>query len=202
LLRQIQRLSALYYLSLVVISALLLTACSPAEQGESTLTEQPGLELTEAPLLTEQSGLATEGQATEHMATEAQATEPGLADTEPAVTVEEPRPVVDTPGGDATAMPEATAESGTPGTGEGEAGDLRAAEILPATGRAGVTRLSALSGYLVVDTTGASLGTVNDYILNLCEAHLVYLLVDADPALQLEGGSRLVIPYENEIRYW
>jgi sporulation protein YlmC with PRC-barrel domain len=87
-------------------------------------------------------------------------------------------------------------ESGTPAAGEGDGGDLRGAEILPATGRARVTRLSALIGFQVQDSNGNSLGTASDYILNMCEAHIVYLVLDADPALQLAGGDRLVIPYE------
>lgn len=59
-----------------------------------------------------------------------------------------------------------------------------------------MTRLSALLNYQVLDGDNHSLGTASEFVLNLCEAHLLYMVVDVDPALNLPGGNRLLIPYE------
>lgn len=122
------------------------------------------------------------------------------------------------PGAGGTPTAEAGDQTGTGGTPTADAGDqtgnggtpavtpemtpggdqqgVRGAEILPATGRSQVTQLSELLGYQVMSRNGQVLGTASDYILNLCEAHILYIVLEPDPALDVEQGSQILIPYE------
>jgi sporulation protein YlmC with PRC-barrel domain len=72
----------------------------------------------------------------------------------------------------------------------------QAAEIRPPERRDELTRLSALTGFQVVDRDGALLGTVSDAVVNTCETYLIYLLLDPAEGLSSAPGNRLIIPYE------
>jgi sporulation protein YlmC with PRC-barrel domain len=69
------------------------------------------------------------------------------------------------------------------------------AQIIPSTGGQSLNQLSTLMGYQVIDRDGALIGVVDDFIINLCEAHLLYMVVDVDLALPAEA-SQALIPYE------
>lgn len=71
----------------------------------------------------------------------------------------------------------------------------RGANIIPETGRATATQLSELLNYRVADLNGETLGTVDDYVVNLCEAHIIYIVMEAHPSLETQADL-VVIPYE------
>jgi sporulation protein YlmC with PRC-barrel domain len=73
--------------------------------------------------------------------------------------------------------------------------DVRGAHVIPDTGRDSATLLSELLNFQVVDLNGRNLGVVDDFILNMCEAHIIYIVIEADSFLEVQGDL-LVIPYE------
>jgi sporulation protein YlmC with PRC-barrel domain len=73
---------------------------------------------------------------------------------------------------------------------------LQAAAIVPETSRADITQLSAFNGYTVTDRSGNIIGTVDDAVVNLCESHLIYLVVDAGARFGQDEGRSFFIPYE------
>jgi sporulation protein YlmC with PRC-barrel domain len=72
---------------------------------------------------------------------------------------------------------------------------LRGANVLPETGRDTATQLTVLLDYQVKDQNGENLGQVADYVLNMCEAHIIYIIVQANQSLDVEGDF-IIIPYE------
>jgi sporulation protein YlmC with PRC-barrel domain len=72
---------------------------------------------------------------------------------------------------------------------------IRGAHVIPETGRENATLLSELLNYQVADLNGTHLGTVDNYVLNLCEAHIIYIVMEADRSLELQG-ELVVVPYE------
>ncbi len=89
--------------------------------------------------------------------------------------------------------PAANGTQSVPNTG-GQA--LLGAKIVPNSARSQAVLLSNMMDYNVVDQSGKAIGKVSDYILNMCESNIIYMLVNADPSLNLQGGNMLVIPYE------
>lgn len=61
---------------------------------------------------------------------------------------------------------------------------------IPATGGE-IEALTEMLRYRVVDNAGNELGRVRDYIVNTCEAHILYIVVDAKT-----GNESVLIPYE------
>jgi sporulation protein YlmC with PRC-barrel domain len=61
---------------------------------------------------------------------------------------------------------------------------------IPATGGP-VEALSEILRYRVVDNAGTELGMVRDYIINTCEAHILYIVLDAP-----NGSQSILVPYE------
>lgn len=61
---------------------------------------------------------------------------------------------------------------------------------IPPTG-GDLEALSAMLRYRVVDNAGNELGMVRDYIVNTCEAHILYIVLDART-----GSQAVLIPYE------
>jgi sporulation protein YlmC with PRC-barrel domain len=51
-------------------------------------------------------------------------------------------------------------------------------------------------GYKVIDRNGALIGTASDYVLNMCEAHILYMVIETDPSIGLKGGNLMLVPYE------
>ena len=91
-----------------------------------------------------------------------------------------------------------TAVTGTPSAAVAVATQLpltNRAQIVPDTGRPQATRLSNLMQYHVEDKNGNTLGTVNDYILNMCEAHILYIVLNPDSTLGV-SGKQILIPFE------
>jgi hypothetical protein len=66
---------------------------------------------------------------------------------------------------------------------------LIGAEILPAEGREQLIRLSNWTDFSLADQSGQAIGQVQDYIVNVCEAHILYMLVERE-------GSEMLIPFE------
>lgn len=61
---------------------------------------------------------------------------------------------------------------------------------IPATGGE-IEALTEMLRYRVVDHAGNELGRVRDYIVNTCEAHILYIVMDAET-----GNESVLIPYE------
>ena len=61
---------------------------------------------------------------------------------------------------------------------------------IPATGSE-IEALTEMLRYRVVDNAGNELGRVRDYIVNTCEAHILYIVMDAET-----GNESVLIPYE------
>lgn len=83
-------------------------------------------------------------------------------------------------------------EALVPGTG----GNPIGAVISPNGERSQAIQLSNVMGANIFDKSGKPIGTVADYIVNLCTSSISYAVVSPDPNLGLKGGSTLVIPYE------
>ena len=61
---------------------------------------------------------------------------------------------------------------------------------IPPTG-AEIEALSEMLRYRVVDNAGTELSMVRDYIVNTCEAHILYIVLDAPT-----GSQSILVPYE------
>ncbi len=156
----------------VFLSVLFLLAACASGGGNSTPTPPQG-----------SAGQTTTGPVT-------QATAPGVPNTG---------------GSQATGLP---ATGSTPAASTGSSGSfvpapivtpasgLHAAQIVPENERGQATLLSTWMNYQVVDRDGKPVGTISDYILNMCESHILHMVVKADPSLGLKNGDTLVIPYE------
>lgn len=70
--------------------------------------------------------------------------------------------------------------------------------VIPSTGTGTgqIVSLASMMKYRVMDNTGAAIGAVSDYVVNVCEAHILYVVVTPDASLNLQGGKQLLIPYE------
>lgn len=168
-----------------LVLALFLAACGPADDQE--FPAEPGLDGSMGdPAPGEIPGIS-EDPATEAVEPPmdetigATATVPGPVETDTVPTT--PFPADETPA------------PTQPGTGTGDAA-LRGAQVIPETGREDATMLSKLLGYQIVVPNGTTIGSVDDYILNLCEAHIVYVVLEAAPSIELEDGNLVVFPYE------
>jgi sporulation protein YlmC with PRC-barrel domain len=181
--------------SVFFMLALLLAACGPEDGGD--IPQEPGFDGgTGDPAPGEIPGVGTEPAPG------------GIPETGPEPTLPQtPEATVD-PSMDetpvATATVPAPAETETvpatpaptqPETGTGDT-PVRGAQVVPDTGRSDATILSELLGYQVVDQNGSTIGSVDDFILNLCEAHIIYVVLESDSSMQLEGGNLVVFPYE------
>jgi sporulation protein YlmC with PRC-barrel domain len=173
---------------LFLILTLALAACGPA--GEETAPVTPGVPDTGAqtttlpqqtpdtqstlpPNLTQQTPPATGiAPGAQNPAT---ATPAGA---DPASTQAVVPPTGGTPAA-ATPAPQQTAQPGTqPGT------------------EAAAPLLSNFLNYEVVDTQGTSLGQVVDYVINMCEAHLLYAAIQPTGAAGVVQPGLVLIPFE------
>ena len=167
------------FLSIIIGAAMALAACSAGNQsGNASGTQFPGgtpeaFSTTSLPVIT------------------------GTVAVSETLPTEAPTVVVETPTVAATNTPAAVATSVLTGTQTaGQTGTLRGAQILPPTGRTQATLLSSLLQYQVVDKNGVVIGSVQDFVINWCEAHLLDIVVLPDPALNVESGKQVLIPYE------
>jgi sporulation protein YlmC with PRC-barrel domain len=177
---------SLLLVSALLVVALILTACGPTDEGEIP-PDAPGFgDPMGDPAPGEIPGVGATPTAqldTEEPADPAMEATPTAAPVETETLPATPPPAEETP-------------VTTPQTGETGEGALRGAQVVPDTGREQATLLSELLGYQLVDQNGNNLGSVDDFILNICEAHIVYVVLDADPSLNLETGNLAVFPYE------
>jgi sporulation protein YlmC with PRC-barrel domain len=68
---------------------------------------------------------------------------------------------------------------------------------IPETGSGEVAGLSEMFGFQVVDSAGERVGVVRDYLINMCETYILYLVVDPDETNRAaEGQQQMLIPYE------
>jgi sporulation protein YlmC with PRC-barrel domain len=176
----------LLLVSALLVVALILTACGPTDEGEIP-PDAPGFgDPMGDPAPGEIPGVGATPTAqldTEEPADPAMEATPTAAPVETETLPATPPPAEETP-------------VTTPQTGETGEGALRGAQVVPDTGREQATLLSELLGYQLTDQNGNNLGSVDDFILNICEAHIVYVVLDADPSLNLETGNLAVFPYE------
>ncbi len=206
-----------FFLAIVLILILLVSACSsPGEVDESlenTAAPDTGLPVDDPTQVLPDTGgsLETElpdspgGALGTALPTGGTGGTGGLSTAEPATDFP-------TEAADATRPETTPMETLGPGAGETPSGaetpevaatdtmtgtqeQIWNAEILPETGRNEATLLSNLLGYELVGSDGGAWGTVSDYIVNWCEAHILYMVVDAGSAAGVEGG-RMLVPYE------
>lgn len=178
--------------SLLLAFSMLLAACANNQTGENTgvtggtpgvleETQQPGLPetgLTSTPeggLLGEETETVMETEAiteTQETAETPMATEMPMATETPMMT-EAPMST------ETQTMTQTQEITGTTQT--------NAAQIVG--DRQVLTQLSNLVGFNVVDMDGQSIGTADDYIINTCESHIIYMLVNGD-------NGQMLIPFE------
>jgi sporulation protein YlmC with PRC-barrel domain len=73
---------------------------------------------------------------------------------------------------------------------------VRGAQVIPANRGASFNYLTNWIGMRVADSTGKVVGVASDYILNLCESHVLYIILQPDPSLGIKNGSQVLIPLE------
>jgi sporulation protein YlmC with PRC-barrel domain len=116
-------------------------------------------------------------------------------------TVEGPA-IVDTPAAETTPTSAMTTGEDTyrdygqvPVTSGQRAPQTRAAQIMPETGRSEIVLLSNWMDLVVIDSAGNRIGTVHDYVLNTCEAHIIYVAIQLDGEGET-GRNVVLMPYE------
>jgi sporulation protein YlmC with PRC-barrel domain len=67
---------------------------------------------------------------------------------------------------------------------------------IPETGSGGLTSLGAMLGFQVVDASGNVIGTVDDYVVNTCEANILYMLVEPAGGSSAGAGQLILVPYQ------
>ena len=70
--------------------------------------------------------------------------------------------------------------------------------VIPNTGSGAeqITSLAALFNGRVLDAAGKEIGIVHDFIVNLCEGHVVYLVVEPTMKFNQIPGWQMLVPYE------
>lgn len=182
--------------SLVLVFTVLLSACAGGNNGFGSNTGYPapgGTETQPIPNTGITEGVdmntptvdstpavgVTEAIETATQAAAAVATEEDTEETTPTNTSDD----------DATTP---TADSGGQ-TGSGQGNGVIG---IPQTGSGGYVGLAAMTGWQVVGADGSPIGTVQDYVVNTCEAHILYLVVDASETITAQGGQQILIPFE------
>jgi sporulation protein YlmC with PRC-barrel domain len=110
--------------------------------------------------------------------------------------------VVDTPAAETTPTSGTTTGDGTyrdygqvPVTSGQRAPQSQAAQIMPETARSEIVLLSNWMDLVVIDSAGNRIGTVHDYVLNTCEAHIIYVAIQLDGEGET-GRNVVLMPYE------
>jgi sporulation protein YlmC with PRC-barrel domain len=170
------------FLTIVLLFALVLSACE-AEGEQQDLTPAPG----DNPAAENGEGIPVTGEEDEMSTPTA---EGELEATEPME--EEMTPTVEEPVVDSTPQEEGIeADYSPPPVSAGERLPItRSARIMPETARPEFMHLSNWMELEVVDTAGVRIGSVDDYVLNTCEAHIIYV------AIQTEANGVALMPYE------
>ena len=172
------------FISLLMIFTLLLAACGPASDQDATPggtifptdpnTGQPVVPNTgETEMVTPDTGMETAAPTmeAETPTSEATATEAATATTAATNTVE------------ATQQP-------TRASGSGGGADREGVIGIPQGGGEWLAGLAALYDFNVVDSAGNEIGAVNDFVVNICEANIVYIVVDS------ADGGQVLVPYQ------
>jgi sporulation protein YlmC with PRC-barrel domain len=173
--------------TIVLLMALMASACEPngqAQDGTPAVQETPTTENGDGVPVTGDEG----------------GTQPEMDTPTPEADVEEEA----TPEPEMTPTPEEPEEADTetvkdadyrdygqvPVTSGQRAPMTRSAQMLPDTARGDLMLLSTWLDFEVVDTAGNHIGSVHDYVLNTCEAHIIYV------AIQANDGELVLMPYE------
>jgi sporulation protein YlmC with PRC-barrel domain len=172
------------FLTIVILFTLLLSACEGGQVQDGTPAPN------ETPIVEGGEGIPETGE------DETVTPEIELTPTSDGTTV------VDTPAAETTLTSDTMTGEGTyrdygqvPVTFGQMAPQSRAAQIMPETARSEMTLLSNWMDLVVIDSAGNRIGTVHDYVLNTCEAHIIYV------AIQLDGeddtlDNLVLMPYE------
>jgi sporulation protein YlmC with PRC-barrel domain len=172
------------FLTIVILFTLLLSACEGGQVQDGTPAPN------ETPIVEDGEGIPETGE------DETVTPEIELTPTSDGTTV------VDTPAAETTLTSDTMTGEGTyrdygqvPVTSGQMAPQSRAAQIMPETARSEMTLLSNWMDLVVIDSAGNRIGTVHDYVLNTCEAHIIYV------AIQLDGeddtlDNLVLMPYE------
>lgn len=177
--------------SLILVFTLLLSACAGDSNGNGTNTGYPAQGEGESTQPIPNTG-ATEGV---DMNTPAVDSTPALDTTEAmstatATTGEVTEEATEEATDATTPTVEADDETGgQTGSGSGVIG-------IPQTGTNGYVGLAAMMDWQVVGADGSPIGTVQDYVVNTCEAHILYLVVDPADGITPQGGQQILIPFE------
>lgn len=166
------------FFSIILALSMIMAACGPTAEQDDRIdatifpTGESGSPLVLDTALTETAAPTATGAATATLeATATQAATATLAATATEAATEA-----------AQATPRATGSANRPDVGESLIG-------FPAAGTGGLVGLAALYDFTVVDTSGAEVGPVVDFVINTCEANIVYIVVD-------HGGEELLVPYQ------
>jgi sporulation protein YlmC with PRC-barrel domain len=172
------------FLTIVVLFTLLLSACEGGQVQDGTPAPD------ETPIVENGEGIPATGE-----------DETATPEVEFTPAIEEPV-VVDTPVAETTPTSDTTTGEGTyrdygqvPVTSGQMAPQTQAAQIMPETGRSDMVLLSNWMDLIVIDSAGNRIGTVHDYVLNTCEAHIIYLAIRLDGDGETSGNV-VLMPYE------
>lgn len=154
-------------LSLVLILAFALSSCADAGDDNQVPGVTDGFDLTAMPGTGEPGGFP---EVTEPVGT------PVVTDVLPEVT----EPVV----------------TDTTEPLETETAEPVETDVLPPTGMIDPNRLSVLMDFDVVSQDGENLGEVDDFVLNLTNTQIDYLIVDSATFLDI-GGRKIAIPWKS-----
>lgn len=192
--------------SLILIFTLLLSACAGGNNGNGSNTGYPadGMETqpipdtgatdgvdVNTPAVDSTSSLdVTEAVETATATTGGDATEEATEESTEATTP------TTAAGGSDDASTTPTADSGGQAGGSKPGGEGAGIIGIPQTGSTGYVGLAAMMDWEVVGADGSQIGTVQDYVVNTCEAHILYLVVDPAEEITPQGGQQILIPFE------
>jgi sporulation protein YlmC with PRC-barrel domain len=169
------------FLTVFLLFALVLTACEP--EGEPQ-------DLTPAP---QDTPVAENGEGVPVTGEEEVPTVTPEGETEVDVTPEaELTPVAEEPEVD-TAPQDDTKyrDYGRVPVTSGEGLPMSTTQFATATARSEMMQISNWMDFEITDTAGTWIGSVHDYVLNTCEAHIIYVAIQTS-----DSGDLILMPYE------
>jgi sporulation protein YlmC with PRC-barrel domain len=169
------------FVTILLLFALVVAACEPEGQPADT-TPAP----EDTPVADNGEGIPVTGEEevptiTPEGETEAEVT----PETELTPDVEEPE--VDTAPQDETEY----RDYGRVPITAGEGLPMSTTQFATATARSEMMQISNWMDFEVTDTAGNWIGSVHDYVLNTCEAHIIYVAIQTG-----DNGDLILMPYE------